>query len=77
MCASFTMIDLMQTGLELLLNSTDEEFLVAMFFSLSKLASVSTLLITEQVIAFLSLLYNLEFPSGVGRKDLLNMFSEL
>lgn len=44
-------ISLLQAGVELILNPSDDEFLVAMFFSLSKLASVSTLLISEQVIA--------------------------
>lgn len=55
--ASYTMIALMQTGVELILNSSNEEFLVAMFFSLSKLSFVSTQLITEQVIASWSLLF--------------------
>ncbi|KAK4270645.1 hypothetical protein QN277_019425 [Acacia crassicarpa] len=45
-----------KTGVELILNSSDEEYLVVMFFSLSKLASVSTLLISEQVRLLLSFL---------------------
>ncbi|XP_054803674.1 uncharacterized protein LOC129306901 isoform X2 [Prosopis cineraria] len=45
-----------KTGLELILNSSDEEFLVVMFLSLSKLASMSTLLISEQVRLLLSFL---------------------
>lgn len=39
----------MQTGLKLVLDSSDEDFLVAMLTSLSKLAYKSTLLISEQV----------------------------
>lgn len=46
------MIDLMQIGLELISNSSNEDILVAMLFSLSKLASVSTLLTSNQVHAF-------------------------
>ncbi|XP_028758645.1 uncharacterized protein LOC114717600 [Neltuma alba] len=45
-----------KTGLELILDSLDEEFLVVMLVSLSKLASVSTLLIPEQVGLLLSFL---------------------
>lgn len=57
------MVDLIQTGLELVLNSSDEDFLVAMLFSLSKLASISTLLTSKQVRTFLILLYDLERAS--------------
>jgi len=34
------MFDLMQTGMELVLNSSDEDFMVAMLYSLSKLACI-------------------------------------
>lgn len=57
----------MQTGLELVLNSSDEDLLVAMLFSLSELASISTLLTSNQVCAFFTLLYDLEHRSWVGR----------
>lgn len=44
-----TISSFMQTGLKLVLDSSDEDFLVAMLTSLSKLAYKSTLLISEQV----------------------------
>lgn len=48
-----------KTGLKLVLDSSEEDFLVAMLISLSKLAYKSTLLISEQV-DFLLLLLNRE-----------------
>ncbi|KAK9223330.1 hypothetical protein WN944_011772 [Citrus x changshan-huyou] len=46
-----------KTGLKLVLDSSDEDFLVAMLTSLSKLAYKSTLLISEQVDFLLHLLH--------------------
>ncbi|KAH9747176.1 ARM repeat superfamily protein [Citrus sinensis] len=51
-----TISSFMQTGLKLVLDSSDEDFLVAMLTSLSKLAYKSTLLISEQVDFLLHLL---------------------
>lgn len=42
-------IHMFQTGLKLVLESTEEEFLVALLVSLSKLSFKSTVLISEQV----------------------------
>lgn len=46
---SDVMIDLMQTGMELVLNSSDEDFIVAMLYSLSKLACILIPLTSYQV----------------------------
>lgn len=42
-------ISLLQVGLKLLMDSSEEHFLVAMLISLSKLASIFSFLISEQV----------------------------
>lgn len=57
----------MQIGLELISNSSNEDILVAMLFSLSKLASVSTLLTSNQVHAFF-FPYS-DFASSLGRHN--------
>ena len=42
-------IHMLQTGLKLVLDSTEEDYLVALLVSLSKLSFKSTVLISEQV----------------------------
>jgi hypothetical protein len=53
---SYVMIYLMQIGLELISNSSNEDVLVIMLFSLSKLASICTLLTSNHVSAFFIIL---------------------
>lgn len=50
---SYVMPYLMQIGLELISNSSNKDILVIMLFSISKLASISTLLTSNLVRAFL------------------------
>jgi hypothetical protein len=42
-------ICVLQTGLKLMLDSSEEDFLVTLLVSLSKIASKSTILLSEQV----------------------------
>ena len=54
----------MQIGLQLILNSSNEDLLVAMLFSLSKLASICTILAANEVGANFILMYELDILVG-------------
>jgi hypothetical protein len=59
----------MQIGLELISNSSNEDVLVIMLFSLSKLASICTLLTSNHVSAFFFDYYTMISASCLGRHN--------
>lgn len=70
-------IYVLQTGLKLMLDSSEEDFLVALLVSLSKIASKSTILISEQVpfsLSYCDFLSLLLLRQGACKQNMLVCF---